>query len=238
LLPAGERTLRFYPRYDMEPSALHEALDILRAAVTDLLGAPTPVGVRRGPEIRVGTIDVPPGTLQVVDLSGPDAAELLPQVNALEAEQYGPREGREPMLLYPPEILQATLGHARALGLGLRDRVTGRLLAYAIGSPLENHNELGVREDPAFGDADTLYLQAMAVSPTLKNQAEVEGLLLDAYRARAEFAGFAAISTLIEARVVERGPAWLRAAATLDSADDYLHSGVRFVYLRARLGAG
>ena len=26
LLPAGERTLRFYPRYDMEPSAIHEAL--------------------------------------------------------------------------------------------------------------------------------------------------------------------------------------------------------------------
>ncbi len=238
LLPAGERTLRFYPRYDMEPSALREALEILREAVADLLGAPTPVGVLRGPEVRVGTIDVPPGTLQVVDLSGPDAPGLLPQVNALEAEQYGPREGREPMLLYPPEILQATLGHARALGLGLRDRVTGRLLAYAIGSPLENHNELGVREDPAFGDNDTLYLQAMAVSPTLKNQAEVEGLLLDAYRARAEFAGFAAISTLIEARVVERGPAWLRAAATLDSADDYLHSGVRFVYLRAKLSAG
>ena len=32
LLPAGERSLRFYPRYDTEPSAIDEALSILRLA--------------------------------------------------------------------------------------------------------------------------------------------------------------------------------------------------------------
>src|SRR5438034_530799 len=32
LLPAGERALRFYPRYDTEPSAIDEALSILRLA--------------------------------------------------------------------------------------------------------------------------------------------------------------------------------------------------------------
>jgi len=204
--------------------------------VTELLGAPAPTGVQPGPEVRVGTIDVPPGTLQLVDLTGPAAQAHLPQVHALEAEQYGPKDGREPFLQYPPEMLEATLGHARAVGIGLRDRVTGRLVAYAIGSPLENHNELGVREDPSFGDNDTLYLQAMAVSPQLKNQAEVEGMILDAFLARAEWAGFAAISSLIEARVAENGPAWLRSAAVLETADDYLQSGVRFVYLRARIG--
>ena len=31
LLPAGERSVRFYPRYDTEPSAIDEALSILRA---------------------------------------------------------------------------------------------------------------------------------------------------------------------------------------------------------------
>jgi hypothetical protein len=236
LLPAGERTLRFYPRFDMERAAVEEALQLLRRAVTDLVGAPSPTGVRSGPELRVGTIDVPPGTLQVVDLNGPAAAQLLPQVHALEAEQYGPKEGRDPFLQYPPEILEATLGHARAVGIGLRDRVTDRLVAYAIGSPLENHNELGVREDPSFGDNDTLYLQALAVSPQLKNQAEVEGMILDAFRARAEWAGFTAISSLIEARVHETGPGWLRAATALEVADDYLKSGVKFVYLRARIG--
>src|SRR5437870_9700940 len=38
LLPAGDRALRFYPRYDTEPSAIDEALSILRLAVEDLLG--------------------------------------------------------------------------------------------------------------------------------------------------------------------------------------------------------
>ena len=145
MLPAGERTLRFYPRYDMEPDSIREALLLLRRSVTDLLGAPTPSGHKAGPEVRVGTLDVPPGTLQLVDLNGPLAAELLPQVHALEAAQYGPKDGREPLLQYPPESLSTTLGHQRSVGIGLRDRVSGRLVAYAIGSPLENHDELGVR---------------------------------------------------------------------------------------------
>src|SRR6185295_4700582 len=38
LLAAGERTLRFYPRYDTEPSAIDDALSILRTAVEDLVG--------------------------------------------------------------------------------------------------------------------------------------------------------------------------------------------------------
>src|SRR3954447_24998133 len=37
LLSAGERTVRFYPRYDTEPSAIDEALAILRTAVEDLV---------------------------------------------------------------------------------------------------------------------------------------------------------------------------------------------------------
>src|SRR3989442_5729924 len=38
LLAAGERCVRFYPRYDMEPSAIDEALSILRLAIEDLVG--------------------------------------------------------------------------------------------------------------------------------------------------------------------------------------------------------
>ena len=37
LLPAGDRVLRFYPRYDTEPSAIDEALSILRLAIEDVL---------------------------------------------------------------------------------------------------------------------------------------------------------------------------------------------------------
>jgi len=237
LLPAGERTLRFYPRYDMEPSAIQEALAILRRAVSELIGAPAPGTVADGPEVRPGTIDVPPNTLEIVDLAGPASKQLLPQVHELEDEQYGSDDGRRPLLQYPAETLEATLGHLRAIGIGLRDRVSGRLVAYAIGSPLEYHDELGVRDDPNYGDNDTIYLQAMAVWPQLKNQAEVEGLALDAFRARAEWLGFASLSTLIEARVVEHGPAWMKQGTVADTIENYMQSGVKFVYLRSSLVA-
>src|SRR5260221_13842280 len=38
LLHAGERSVRFYPRYDTEPYAIDEALSILRLAIEDLAG--------------------------------------------------------------------------------------------------------------------------------------------------------------------------------------------------------
>jgi hypothetical protein len=237
MLPAGERTLRFYPRYDMEPSAIQEALAILRRAVSELVGAPAPAGVVAGPEVRPGTLDIPPGTLEVVDLNGPAAKQLKPQVHVLEDEQYGPKDGRRPLLQYPEEALEATLAHLRAVGVGLRDRVSGRLLAYAIGSPLENHDELGVRDDPSYGDNNAIYLQAMASSPQLKNQAEVEGLVLDAFRARAEWLGFVQLSTLIEARLVEGGPAWMKQATVTETFENYMQSGITFVYLRSSLVA-
>jgi 4-aminobutyrate aminotransferase-like enzyme len=237
LLPAGERTLRFYPRYDMEPSAIAEALEILRRSVAELVGAPAPASVADGPEVRPGAIDVPPATLEVVDLNGPASKQLMPQVHELEDEQYGADDGRRPLLQYPAETLEATLAHLRAVGVGLRDRVSGRLVAYVIGSPLENHDELGVRDDPGYGDSNTIYLQAMAVAPQLKNQAEVEGLALDAFRARSEWLGYAWLSTLIEARYVETGPAWMKAATVTETIDNYMHSGVPFVYLRSSLVA-
>lgn len=235
LLPAGERTLRFYPRYDMEPSAIQEALAILRRSVQELVGAPAPASVADGIEVRPGTLDVPPQTLEVVDLNGPQAKALLPQVHELEDEQYGSDDGRRSLLQFPPETLEATLGHLRSIGVGLRDRVSGRLVAYAIGSPLENHDELGVRDDPSYGDNNAVYLQAMALDPRLKNQAEVEQLVLDAFRARAEWAGFVSLSTLIEQRVLDTGPAWMRAATVVDTVENYMQSGVTFAYLRSSL---
>ncbi len=245
LLPAGERTLRFYPRYDMEPSALREALALLRSAVEDLVGSPAATPVEVGPELRIGTLEVPPVRLQTVDLMGEDTAELLPQILAVEAERYGGlthyppdvlKAGRRPLLQYPSDTLATTLHHPRSCGVALRDRVSRRLVAYALGSPLENHDDMGVRDDPRYGDNDTFYLQAMAVSPQLRNQLEIEAMVLDALRARVERLGYAAISSLIEARLTETGPSWIRTATVLESVDNYLQSGIRFVYLQAPCG--
>jgi hypothetical protein len=95
---------------------------------------------------------------------------------------------------------------------------------------------VGVREDPRHGQHDTFYLQAMAVSPRLRNRAEVEAMLLEALRVRVRALGFAALSSLIEARLLETGPAWIRNASVLERVDDYLQSGIPFVYLQAFLG--
>jgi hypothetical protein len=75
----------------------------------------------------------------------------------------------------------------------------------------------------------------MALDPRLKNQAEVEGLVLDAFRARAEWLGYVGLSTLIERRLVESGPAWMKAATVVETVENYMQSGVTFVYLRSSL---
>jgi 4-aminobutyrate aminotransferase/(S)-3-amino-2-methylpropionate transaminase len=241
LLPAGERALRIYPRYDMDPTAIDEALTLLRRAVEDLVSGDGARQHRRGPELRVGTIEVRPATLEALELER-DITALLPQVMEVEEESYGglahyPPEvlktGARPLLQYSSETLEATLTQSRACGIAIRDRVTERVVAYALGSPLEQHDELGVREDPRYGENDTFYLQAMAVSPRIKNQAEIEALVLNALRDRLHGLGFVAISTLIEARKRESGPAWLRDAAVLETVDDYLRSGIQFVYAQA-----
>jgi hypothetical protein len=217
-------------------------LTLLRRAVEDLVGGRASVQVPRGPELRIGTLEARPATLQAVDLEE-DVSQLLPQAVAVEGERYGNlanypaevlRAGRRPLLQYPAETLASTLANPRACGVALRDRVSQRLVAYALGSPLENHDEIGVREDPRYGENDTFYLQAMAVSPLLRNEAEVEAMVLDLLRERVQKLGFAAISTLIEARLMETGPRWMRDAAVLEVVDDYLQSGIRFVYLQAR----
>jgi len=58
---------------------------------------------------------------------------------------------------------------------------------------------------------------------------------LESLRTRAIAAGFNFLSTLIEDRVRETGPAWVQNAAVLERIDNYLGSGIRFVYLQATL---
>jgi len=54
-------------------------------------------------------------------------------------------------------------------------------------------------------------------------------------RERAIAAKFEFLSTLIEDRLRETGPAWFRAATLLDRFDNYLRSGESFSYFRAAL---
>jgi hypothetical protein len=248
LLPAGERSLRFYPRYDTEPYAIDEAMSILHLAIQDVVGGGTPAEAPPAPKIRVGTFAMPLDTLDVVGLTPENFDANKPQVFAVEQERYGSlaqyppdvlRAGRRPLLQLPLETLEATIGHERSAGVALRDRVSGRIVGYALGSPLENHDEEGVSADPRFGENNTFYLQALAVLPSVQNDVELENLLLDTLRDRAAADHFEFLSMLAEERLHESGPRWVKEATVLQSIDDYLGSGIRFEYMQAALeGSG
>ena len=244
LLPAADRVLRFYPRYDTEPSAIDEALSILRLAIEDLLGGRVAPEAITTLETRVGTLAIPLDTVEIVDLTPAGFETHKLQIRAVEQERYGTlahfppdvlRAERRPLLQFPLETLEATAASPRAIGIALRDRVSARLLGYALGSALENHDEEGVASDPRFGENNTFYLNAMATLPTVQNSIELENHLLESLRARAIAAGFEFLSTLIEDRLRDTGPKWLHSAAVLLRIDNYLGSGSCFAYLQAAL---
>ena len=244
LLPAGERGVRFYPRYDTEVSAIDEALSILRLAIEDLVGGRVASEAHPVLKVRVGTLAIPLETVEVVDLTPASFVAHKLQIFAVEQERYGVaaqyppdvlRAGRRPLLQFPLETLEATVTHPRAIGIALRDRVSGRFLGYALGSALENHDEEGVGSDPCFGENNTFYLQALATLPTVQNDVELENYLLESLRECAIAAGFEFLSTLIEDRLRDTGPAWLRSSAILERNDNYLRSGTCFAYLQAAL---
>jgi 4-aminobutyrate aminotransferase-like enzyme len=244
LLPAGNRTLRFYPRYDTEPSAIDEALSILRLAIEDLVAgrvAPDPATALK---VRVGTLAIPLETIEPVELTPAAFQGCKLQILAVEQERYravatpAPDATEQPqgsLLQLPLDTLEATIANPRALGLAVRDRVSGRFVAYALGSALENHDDEGVSADPRFGENNTFYLQAMATSPTVQNTVELENYLLDWVREHAISAGFDFLSMLIEDRLRETGPSWLRSGTVLEGLENYLRSGARFVYLQVGL---
>jgi 4-aminobutyrate aminotransferase-like enzyme len=247
LLPAGERVLRFYPRFDTEPYAIAEALAILRLAVEDVAGGRVATEAALGPKIRVGEFECPLEAVEVLDLTPATFEALRPAIATVEAERYGDlaqyprgvlRDGRRPLLQLPIEALEATIANPQSIGVALRDRVSGRVVAYALGSPLENYDEEGVGSDPQFGEGTTFYLHAMATLPSVQNQAEIENHLLDLVRERARAAGFAYLSALIEERVQAAGPQWMREGAVLQTIEGYLRTGIRFVYVQATVSEG
>src|SRR5262245_13917847 len=244
LLAAGERTLRVYPRYDTEAYAIDELLSILRAVVQDLVGGRIAAETQPAPRIRVGTLAMPLETMETIDLMAGQFDTYKQQLFEVEQARYGDaaqyppdvlRAGGRPLLQYPLATFETTVTNPRAVGIALRDRVSGRIVAYGLGSALENHDEEGVASDPHFGENHTFYLQALATLPTVQNYAELENCVLDGIRERAIAVGFEYLSTLIEERFRETGPAWIRDAAVVQRIDNYLRSGLTFEYLQVPL---
>src|SRR5712692_2900545 len=84
LLPAGERCVRFYPRYDTEPSAIDDALSILRLAIEDLVGGRVASEAPPAPKIRVGTLAIPLDTIETIDLTPANFETYKLQILAVE----------------------------------------------------------------------------------------------------------------------------------------------------------
>ncbi|HEX7137412.1 MAG TPA: aminotransferase class III-fold pyridoxal phosphate-dependent enzyme, partial [Vicinamibacterales bacterium] len=163
LLAAGERTVRFYPRFNTEPYAVDEALSILRLAVEDVVGRAAS-DVSGTVKVRVGTLAMPLDTIEIIDLTPAAFESLKLQILGVEQERYGPaapyppdvlRAGRRPLLQFPLETLETTMGNSGAIGVAVRDRVSGRLVGYVLGSALENHDEEGSASDPHAGENNT-----------------------------------------------------------------------------------
>jgi hypothetical protein len=230
LLAAGERSIRFYPRYDTEPVAIDEALEILDASIGDLVGGRVLPETTPAVRIRVGTLTMPLDTLELLDLTPENFDSFKAQLMSLEEERYVPES---PLLKYPAETLESTIRNPRSIGVALRDKVSGRLVGYALGSSLEDHDEEGVSSDPRVGENDTFYLQALTVPPSAQNATELENRLLDVVKERAVAIGFAYLSTLMEANALATSPAWLKDANVLERIDNYLGSGTSFVYVQA-----
>ncbi len=232
LLGAGDRSIRFYPRYDTEPAAVDEALDILDASIADLVGGRVLPESTPAVRIRVGTLTMPLDTLELLELTPANFDGVKTQLMVLEEERYMPMS---PLLKYPAETLEATIKNARSIGLALRDKVSGRLVGYALGSPVEDHDEEGISSDPRVGENDTFYLQALTVPPSAQNATELENRLLDGVKERATAMGFSYLSTLVEASSLASTAPWLRDAPVLERIENYLGSGNSFVYVQADL---
>lgn len=164
----------------------------------------------------------------------PEALKDLERYGSLSHYPPGAlHEGRRPLLQFPVEAIEGTLANPRSVGLALR--FSGRIIAYVVGSPLENYDEEGVHDDPHFGEHQTFYLLALAVHPSVENATEIEHHLLDRLRAQVMAQGYLHLSALLEERVHESGPRWLRSAGILRVVENYLRSGLRFVYVETEL---
>ena len=106
MLPAGERALRFYPRYDTEPYAHRRGArhPDKRPWRTWSAGERRAVAARAARSASARS-SARSRALEVVDIDAANFAEHKPQIMAVEIERYGCVQ------TYPDDVLQA--GHGR-----------------------------------------------------------------------------------------------------------------------------
>ena len=247
LLPAGERALRFYPRYDTEPSAIDEALAILRSADR---GSRRRTASRRSrasaPKIRVGTLAIPLDTIEIVDLTPRRPSRRCKlQILAVEQERYG-AVGEVPAgraARRTPTAAAVSARDARSDGRqSARDRDRAarpglRSRSSATRSAARSRTTTRRASAPIRISARTTrsICRRWPRCRRSQNAVELENFCWTRCATRAIAAGFEFLSTLIEERVRDTGPSWFRRAAVLERIENYLRSGTTFAYLQVAL---
>ena len=271
LLRAGERSVRFYPRYDTEPSAIDEALSILRLAIEDLggpacdavaassrqptlrqartpvaLAAATPALPVSGLKTRVGTLAIPLETVEIVDLTPASFEASKLQILTVEHERYGDVQ-------YRAECASGRLAAPAAVpdrdargdhGESARDR--RRSTRPRVGSVHRLCASAARSRTTTRRASAPTRISARTTRSTCRRRPRCR-------RCRTRWRsrtccwtrcgsaplppGSSILSTLIEDRILETGPAWFRNAAILERIDNYLGSGNGFVYLQVPLRA-
>ena len=248
LLPAGERSVRLL-------SALrHRAVGDRRGAVDPARSRSRTVGGRAAGDVGAAAEDPRRhagdparhrrgGRSHAGEFRGAQAADPRGRAGALRrgrgvSARRAARRAAAAAAVPARDARSDDGESARASASALRDRVSGRFVGYALGSALENHDEEGVGSDPRFGENNTFYLQAMATLPTVQNAVELENYLLEALRDRAARGRIPVpVDADRGAAARNRSGVAARARRCCERIDNYLRSGITFVYLQVPLRA-
>lgn len=158
--------------------------------------------------------------------------ELEPAVTAIENQ-------RAPLLRYSHASLMRTVQMANSACCIARDRATGELIGYALGSPLEHHDEMGTRLDVNLLKHNTFFIQHSVVSPCVTNIFDVSRALFDRLFERVSAirsSRFEYMSALLDYEVVTQGSSWMSTAKVWFLIPNYCMSGQSFAYVSAPLG--
>jgi len=122
-----------------------------------------------------------------------------------------------------------------AIGIALRDRVSGRIVGYALASPLEKTTTRKASCPIPFRPITTPLFYSTGDAPHRAEHGGTRAVAAGGLAPASLAAGFEFLSTLIEARVLETGPKWLADATILERVENYLRSGIAFVYVQVAL---
>ncbi len=244
LLPAGERSVRFYPRYDTEPSAIDEALSILRLAIEDLVGGRVAPDAAPALKIRVGTLAIPLDTVEIVDLTPASFETYKLQILAVEQERYGARRSTRPTCSAPGGGRCCSSRSRRSkrrwripARSGSRCATASRDGSWATRSAARSRTTTRKASARIRTSARTTRstCRRWPRCPRCRTPSSSRTCCWSRCASVRSRPGSSSCRRSSRTGLRDTGPAWFRSAAVLERIDNYLRSGIPFAYLQVTL---